>query len=300
MKKTTQQMIDKLNSKLSDYNQIVRVMVYSTNSIELSTGHILTGNSKSKFCKRILSEKTTLWVENIDELISGGMDEKIIKSKLASIGGKSVQKIYGNAIKQNLNTGTSWNAGTKGQNIGTGTTRSQAVKDKISKKNSGSNNGMYGVKMSPSDKEFRSLLMREKILEGTFTPNSNNRNTHWNATLDGTKYRSSWEALYQFINEFAEYEKLRIQYELNSKNHVYIVDFVDNHNKLVIEVKPKELCSGEKFTAKIYSLREWAKNNGYDVLLVDKEWLRDQIIDIDYTRFDDKTAIKIKALYETT
>ena len=44
---------------------------------------------------------------------------------------------------------------------------------------------------------------------------------------------------------------------------------------------------------------EWAKNNGYTVLLADKEWLQAQVIDIDYSRFNNKTAKKIKALYET-
>jgi hypothetical protein len=299
MKLTATQMVDRLNTKLIEYNQLTRVIGYTGKSISLSTGIILLDNNKDRFCKRLLSTKTILWASNIDNLLNGLITASEIRAKLSSIGGKAAQKKHGDTIKQNLNNGTSWNAGTKGQNIGTLGPRPQSVKNKISKKNSGSGNGMYGVKMSAAGKQVRSDIMKKKILTGEFTPNSNNRNTHWGAMLDGTKYRSSWEALYQFINEFAEYEKLRIQYELDSKNHVYIVDFIDHHNKLVIEVKPKELCTGEKFTAKMYSLREWAKNNGYDVLLVDKDWLRLQNIDIDSSRFDDNTERKIKALYET-
>jgi hypothetical protein len=299
MKKTVQQMIDILNEILKKNGQLIRITNYSSNSITLSTGITLTNNEKHRFVKRITNSKTELWVTNIDKLLCGNVTEQEIRAMLSAIGGRAVQKKHGNAIKKNLNTGTPWNIGTKGQNIGTRAHLSQIVKNKISLKNSGPGNGMYGVKMSDADKEMRSQIMKSKILAGTFTPNSNNRNTHWDATLDGTAYRSSWEALYQYINEFAEYESLRIKYELNSENHVYIVDFVDHYNKQVIEVKPRELCLGEKFTAKMYSLNEWAKNNRYTVLLVDKEWLQAQIMDIDYNRFDDKTAKKIKALYET-
>jgi uncharacterized FlaG/YvyC family protein len=299
MKKTVQQMIDILNEILKKNGQLIRITNYSGNSITLSTGITLTNNEKHRFVKRITNSKTELWVTNIDKLLCGNVTEQEIRAMLSAIGGRAVQKKHGNAIKKNLNTGTPWNIGTKGQNIGTRDHLSQIVKNKISLKNSGPGNGMYGVKMSDADKEMRSQIMKSKILAGTFTPNSNNKNTHWDATLDGTAYRSSWEALYQYINEFAEYESLRITYELNAENHVYIVDFVDHHNKQVIEVKPRELCLGEKFTAKMYSLNEWAKNNRYTVLLVDKEWLQAQIMDIDYNRFDDKTAKKIKALYET-
>jgi very-short-patch-repair endonuclease len=298
MKLTSAQMIDKLNSILSKYNQTIRVIAYSANSLELSSGTILVGNNKYKFCRRIMYKHTTIWIENMDQLMSGEIDEKIIKSKQAAKGGKAVQKKHGNIIKKNLNTGIPWNAGTKGQNIGNGTPRPQAVKDVISKKNSGINNGMYGVKMSSEYKEFRSALMKKKILEGTFTPLSNNRNTHWNSYYKNKKYRSSWEALYQYFNESAEYESLRIEYELYNEKHIYIVDFIDHNNKIVVEVKPKNMCVGEKFMAKKTALDDWAKSNGYTVLFVDHTWLINQKMVIDYTYFDDNTVRKIKKLYE--
>ena len=296
MKKTAQQMIDILNEILKDHNQSTRIANYSSDSITLSTGIILKNTAKQRFVNRIRNSKTDLWVTNIDKLQCGDISDQEIRSKLASIGGRAVQEKHGNTINQNLNTGVPWNAGLV--NVYTMPPMAKETKDKISIRNSGPGNGMYGVRMSDSGKQFRSDLMKAKILDGSFTPNSNNRNTHWDAVFDGTAYRSSWEALYQYINKFAEYESLRIQYELNSKNHVYIVDFVDHHSKQVIEVKPKDLCPGEKFTPKMYSLDEWAKNNRYTVLLVDKKWLQAQVIDIDYNRFDDKTAKKIKALYE--
>jgi len=299
MKQSAQQMIDRFNAKMIDHNQLTRVIAYSGNSITLSTGVTLIDNDKDRFCRRLLSTKTILWVSNIDNLLNGSITTNEIKAMLSSIGGNAVQEKYGDIIKQNLNTGTPWNAGTKGQNIGTLSPRPQSVKDKISKKNSGYSNGMYGIKMSVADKQVRSDIMKKKILNGEFTPNSNNRNTHWDSTFDNKPYRSSWEALYQFINQSAEYETLRIKYNLQGITKVYIVDFVDHQNKIVVEVKPRELCVGEKFNSKIIALHEWAKIAGYTVTIADQDWLRLQNIDIDYSRFDDNTARKIKALYET-
>lgn len=287
-----------LNTKLVEHNQSIRVIDYSCNTITLSNGETLQGNKFEKFKKRVMNKKTDLWVNNIDKLVNGTITETEIKSELASIGGKSVQKKYGSIIKQNLNTGTSWNAGTKGQNIGTLVPRSQTVKDKISKKNSGTSNGMYGVKMSDDAKKIKSDLMKKKILLGEFTPNSNNRNTHWDSTFNGKKYRSSWEALYQYINQSAEYEKLRIEYTFNGVTKIYIVDFIDHTNKQLIEVKPRELCTGEKFQSKMSALSEWAKTYNYKIIIVDKQWLQNQLLEIDYTKFDVNTAQKIKALYE--
>lgn len=293
------QQIDYLNSLLSYHQQLIYIISGDANNITLSNGTTITGNDRNKFVRRITNSKTTEWVRNIDKLLSGQITEKEIKSELAKIGGISCQQKHGADIQLNLNTGIPWNVGTKGKNIGTLGPRSQAVKDKISAKNSGRQNGMFGVKMSEADKEFRSTLMKQKILDGKFTPNSNNRNTHWNAAFAGKRYRSSWEALYHYINPNAEYETLRIEYILNNVSKVYIVDFVDHITKQVIEVKPVELCAGEKFNAKLLALIAWAAQYEYKVVIATKEWLQDNMMTVDYNQFDSATALKIKGMYET-
>jgi hypothetical protein len=299
MLKTPQKMMDKVNGILLYHQQIIRIISWSGTTITLSNGSILSNKEKQRFVRRVTSTKTDQWAKNIDKLIQGNISEKEIKSNLSRIGGNAVQKKYGDTIRQNLNTGTPWNAGTKGQNTGTLGPRPRLVKDKISKKNSGTGNGMYGVKMSDDDKKRKSILMRNKILEGIFTPNSNNRNTHWDTKFNGRSYRSSWEALYQFINPNAEYEILRIEYIINDIKKIYIVDFVDHKNKLVIEVKPRELCVGNIFQAKLSALTNWANSHDYKILIADKEWFKNQKIKIDYKKFDDNTSKKIKNLYET-
>lgn len=291
-------MIRRLNAKLQEHGQSLRVVKYSGESITLSTGNILIGLSKDRFCKRVKNPKTTIWVSNMDALISGKISEKEIKSDLSGIGGRRVQELYGPLIRKNLNTGTPWNKGTKGQKIGTLGPRSAEVKLAIGKKNAGSGNGMWGVKMSDSEKKKKSDQMKQKILNREFTPKSNNRNTHWDSMFDGRKYRSSWEALYQYINPAAEYETLRIEYTVNNITRIYIVDFIDHGSKVAIEVKPKELCKGENFTAKFSALATWAACNGYTVQLADRDYLKSQMVQIEYSRFDSKTAKKIKELYE--
>lgn len=297
MKTSYKKWIELLNSRLELYNQTIRVVNFTKQELTLSNTKILVGSEFTRFKKRVMNKKTDLWLKNIDNLFSGNITEKQIKSKLSSLGGKAVQKKHGADIKQNLNTGTPWNKGLTGL---AGHSQCDEAKRKISIKNSGSRNGMFGVKMSAEDKEKKSVYMKQLILSGKFTPNSNNRNTHWNATYNEKKYRSSWEALYHYINPLAEYETFRIEYILNTLTKVYIVDFIDKTNKQVIEVKPRELCTGDTFNSKINALSSWANDNGYDLLVADKEWFQAQQINIDYNRFDENTARKIKALYEVS
>lgn len=298
MKTSYKKWIEILNGRLELFNQSIRVISFIKQELTLSNNMTLTGTEFTRFKKRVMNDKTDIWVNNMDNLLNGVVTEKQIKSKLASIGGYAVHEKYGKSIALNLNTGIPWNKNTKGMYPYKFGPRTQDVKDKISKKNSGRNNGMFGVTMSDEAKEHRSSIMKQLILSGKFTPNSNNRNTHWDATYDGKKYRSSWEALYQYINPVAEYETLRIEYIWNTWSKIYIVDFIDNINKQVIEVKPRELCIGDKFFAKLAALTNWADEHQYSVLIVDKEWLLNQNICIDYTKFDEMTANKIKALYE--
>jgi len=298
MKISYAQWIERLNSRLLEFGQVTRVIEFGLGFLVLSTGHRLSGNDFTKFKKRVMNSRTHQWVSNIDSLLAGTCTEKEIKSLLSAAGGRVCQIKHGSKIRKNLNTGRSWNAGTQGQAIGSLGPRPQSVKDAIARKNSGAGNGMYGKSMSDKDKKYRSRLMQSRILEGTFTPNSNNRNTHWQSTLDGIRYRSSWETLYQYHVPTACYEKLRIEYQFEGANKVYIVDFVDYENKTVAEIKPKELCCGSKFDAKIKALRDWSQLNGFQLNLVDQTWLCNHPEPCDYTRFDASTARKIRKIYE--
>jgi hypothetical protein len=158
---------------------------------------------------------------------------------------------------------------------------------------------MYGKVYSKEHREQQSVLMKKKILNGEFTPNTNNRNTHWEASCNGKKYRSSWEALYHYFNPDAVYEELRIKYSYNDDYHIYIVDFVDHNNKTVAEVKPSRLFNDDKTQCKITSLMDWCDEHGYVYIQADEEFLtRYKFEEIDIDLFDDDTIERIKVLYE--
>jgi hypothetical protein len=267
--------------------------------LKLSTGDTLTQPEFSKFKRRVMNAKTDLWVKNMDSLVAGRVTEKEIKSMLAAAGGKAVHRLYPNLSEQNLNSGIPWNKGIVGKQISWAKGLTKETDSRIEKfAKFGEKNGMYGVKMSDRDKQIRSDIMKTKILSGEFTPNSNNRNTHWDSEYDGKKYRSSWEALYQYMYPKAAYEDLRIEYTVNGYHKVYIVDFVDYTNKLVAEVKPAELCKGEIFEAKMLALSAWSDQNDFNIIIATKEWLLNQGPPSDLSKFDEKTAIKIRKLYE--
>jgi len=157
-----------------------------------------------------------------------------------------------------------------------------------------------GKENAKRSSELNRTLMNERILNGTFTPNSNNRNTHWDSMFNDKKYRSSWEALYQSFFPNDIHEELRIKYYHNNDTKIYIVDFINHNNKIVTEVKPKELCTGDKFNSKLVAVTEWCNNSGYQFRIADLQFL--QALGrskVDLTKFDEKTQKKIQKLFKT-
>lgn len=153
-----------------------------------------------------------------------------------------------------------------------------------------------GAKAREKSSKLNSAIMKQKIMEGSFVPNSNNRNTHWESEYNRKKYRSSWEALYHYLYPTAAYETLRLLYMYKDKEHVYIVDFIDHERKVVCEVKPKEHLLDSKTKCKIEALEKWASNNGYRMEL----FTQDSILlteEPDYTLFDKHTERKLRKLY---
>lgn len=90
----------------------------------------------------------------------------------------------------------------------------------------------------------QSKTLKEKIKKGEFTPNITNSWTKWDAKIilpngETKKFRSSWEACFWFSNKHLQYEKIRIPYEVDGENKIYIADFFDEENNIVYELKPK-------------------------------------------------------------
>lgn len=295
--------VEKFNKILETNNQKLKAVSITKNLIRLTNGVELTNESDIRKCKRRVINGESCWKENFDVIYGLDRNESIkteakCKSEISKKGGISCQQIHGDKIKKNLNTGNPWSKGLKGK-YPYSFKHTNETKIKISKSNSGEKNGMFGQKMSSEEKIRKSLLMKEKILSGKFTPNSNNRNTHWDSFYQGKKFRSSWEALYQCLDPDADYESIRIEYSFNSKNYIYIVDFVNHTTKKLVEIKPKELLDDKKTQAKISAAKQWCEQNNYEFILADKNYLLSYSIPVNLNDFDIKTQSKIRKLYET-
>lgn len=295
--------ICKFNSLLNDSGQTTMAIKISTTEIVLSNGLTLTSKKDIHNCKKRIMFGDKVWRENFDKVYSLNIierqnAEKNCKSIIRSIGGKNCQNKHGNKIRLNLNKGDPWNKGTKG-NYPYSRLQTSKTKEKISIANKGKNNGMFGRKMSAEEKQKKSNLMKERILAGKFTPNSNNRNTHWDAYYKNKKYRSSWEALYQYHDQEAKYELLRIPYYYENQTHIYIIDFVNHNTRHAIEVKPKELLNDQKTQAKILAAKEWCKKNNYNLIIADQDYFLSLPKIENLNDFDFSTQEKIRKLYET-
>lgn len=210
--------IDNLNNKLAKYNQISRILFYSANPRKIILNNVeYLGNSALRIIRRINGDEH--WIQNFDKIyLTFEIDiEKKIKSLISKKGGKVCQSLYGEIIKKNLNTGIPWNKNTKGSypysSWCKGLTKDTDERlQLLSDNRTGKGNPMFGIKMSKKGRVIRSKAMKQKILDGTFTPNSNNRNTCWDSYYGDKKFRSSWEAIYYSLNKEDLYESLRITY----------------------------------------------------------------------------------------
>jgi hypothetical protein len=117
-----------------------------------------------------------------------------------------------------------------------------------SKRQTGENNTSHRMTTESKNrmKDKMSCIMKEKILNGEFTPKSENYKTfgmiEFYHNNNVRKVRSLWELLFWIENENLEYEKIRIEYfdTLTNKNRIYITDFYDSKNNEIIEIKPKK------------------------------------------------------------
>lgn len=134
-------------------------------------------------------------------------------------------------------------------------------------------------KKTPEQRAKQSEQVKQRILNGEFTPKTTNRLNHSRIKYDGHSFRSSWElAFYKDMKAKGvniEYETLRVAYKFNGKNHVYITDFVDCDKKIVYEVKPKRLVEDPKTMAKEQAAIEWCKENGYTFEYIHEDYINE-------------------------
>ena len=136
------------------------------------------------------------------------------------------------------------------------------------------NRTKWGEKLSKRKKEL--------IAQGLYTPPATNSWCHsrYNLTflrnkkIVNQKVRSSWEAFFQLYNPNVEYEKLRIPFYYNNEWHSYIVDFIDNKNKIVYELKPEALVKNVINSIKENTLKQWCVEHNYLYIRITEKYFK--------------------------
>lgn len=138
-----------------------------------------------------------------------------------------------------------------------------------------------------------SIKLKAKIASGEWTPCVTNSwaNSRVKIEINGFEkgYRSTWDAVFQILNPITEYEKLRVQYiGLDNEYHTYIVDFIDEINKVVYEIKPNNLKSNELNIIKEEALIDWCSQNDYEFISISNNWFKEHANKIDYSLYSGK------------
>ena len=132
-----------------------------------------------------------------------------------------------------------------------------------------------------------SNIMKNKILTGKFTPCVTNTWTKWESyvVFNGNikKFRSNWEAVFWLLNTDLDYEKIRIPYKILNDDKIYIVDFSDDINKILYEIKPQSVLNTPKNNAKIKFAKEWCEKNGWRYVIITDEWYKENAKTVDYS-----------------
>lgn len=129
-----------------------------------------------------------------------------------------------------------------------------------------------------SMRKNNSEFMKSQISKGLFKPNITNSwaKSKCSLIINDTKrfFRSSWEAFFNLVNPHLEYEKLRIPYIHDGNNHTYIVDFIDDLNRIIYEIKPSGFKNFNKNSSKEVYAIEWCRNNDYSYTQIDESWFK--------------------------
>ena len=129
---------------------------------------------------------------------------------------------------------------------------------------------------TPKAREQASVRMKDKILKGEWTPSVTNSYAKSRVYVDledkKIPCRSTWEAVFQIANPTCKFEKTRISYTLDGENKVYIVDFTDDKEKKLYEIKPESEACGAKFDAKFEAATKWCVDNGYTYSIISNDW----------------------------
>ena len=257
----------------------IRVVNYSKKEILLNNNRVLVGKELSSFftiVKRAKQGHIGLTAKNVD-VVYGYDDElkKAIKKQISFLNTRWKNK-------------SPWN---KGLTKETDKRLLESSKRMLTNENPSIK---YGY--SNNTKIKQSITMKRMILEGSFTPNSNNRLCFKKINYNGKNYRSSWEVCFAQINPEYEYETFRLLYNKNNKSTVYIVDFICHTKKIVVEIKPKNIMRKEVNLVKENALKEWCIKNNYEYQWWNEDTFKEKYHLLNLSELPEIVVLRIKGL----
>lgn len=177
------------------------------------------------------------------------------------------------------------------------TPRGQKYLKSLSVSRRGKNNPIHrqSIEVKERSRKKQSETIKQKIKNGEFTPCITNSWCHSRVEVNGIPFRSCWEAVFYILNPHLKYEKIRIPYiDCSGNCKVYIVDFVDDENKIIYEIKPNSVRDRPDNILKEGAAMEWCDANGYEYICISDEYYMKNAINVDYTLVDNKIKKSMK------
>lgn len=141
-----------------------------------------------------------------------------------------------------------------------------------------------GKVFSEEFKRNQSILMKEKIKNGEFTPKTTNSfcYSRVDSIYENFHFRSTWEAVFFSIMKERglklNFESIRIPYlDYKNEERNYIVDFVDEENKVIYEIKPDSEIENSNNKLKFLYAKEWCRKNNYKFIIINDKWFKDNL-----------------------
>ena len=96
--------------------------------------------------------------------------------------------------------------------------------------------------------------------------------------------------------DYSSYEKVRIPYiDEKGEEHSYIIDFVDENNKILYEIKPKAKENDIRNVLKREEAEHWCLTNDYKFVIINEDYFLNLIKNnIDFSFLGNKKDKVIK------
>jgi NUMOD3 motif-containing protein len=301
-----------LNETLEKAGQTLRILEYRRSKpLALNNGNALdTVHDKWLFIQRLAKN---FYVEYFDVLYGSNKNraESLLKTLVierAKNGGNAAYQKYGQFHKDELaeraiankekariaGRTPGWIKGHVPWNKGKTKDTNESLR-RISEERTGEGNPMYGAEVTAEQRVRQSTLMRNKIESGEFTPNVQNYHTHWYCRYQEIMFRSSWEVAFYQLNPSMKYEKIRIPYTIDGKEHIYIADFFDEPSNTIYEIKPHRY--GMLQRVKIDKVKLACARIGYTYITVDENYFIENWNRLNLDEFDLRTRKNLERMY---